>query len=964
MDHTRGLKYIQEFADNLTKISPPTITKVRGKPYTKISFKPDYARLHMQGLTSQMSLLLKKRVYDIAAVTDKKVQVKYNSLVIPIKDFRQYVDYYIGDKDGTPRVYECINARWEYTVCLTLRDEFTQVSFVNGINTSKGGKHVEYILNQIVRKLVAYIKKKKKIDVKPATIKEQLMLFINCSIENPSFDSQVKDYMNTPMNKFGSNCSVSDKFIEKVAKLGVMETAISLTEIKDNNAAKKTDGAKTRTIRGIPKLIDANYAGTDKSSECMLILCEGDSAKAGIVSGLSKEDRNLLGIYPMRGKLFNVRGETNKRISDIVEINDIKKILGLEIDKKYETVEEINQYLRYGRVIFMTDQDLDGSHIKGLGINLFQSQWHSLSKNAQFLGFMNTPILKATKGTQKLVFYNDGEYEEWKKNNDVKGWKIKYYKGLGTSTGKEFKEYFADKKIVTFYHEGTSSDDAIDKVFNKKRADDRKTWLSTYERTRYLDTNKDIVTYDDFIDCEMIHFSKYDCDRSIPNLMDGLKISLRKILYAAFLKNLKDEIKVAQFSGYVSEKSGYHHGEASLNQAIVGMAQNFVGSNNINLFQPNGQFGTRLQGGKDSASERYIYTKLSSITRLIYPEVDNKILTYLDDDGISVEPIYYCPIIPMILVNGSKGIGTGFSTDIMCYNPLQIIDYLMGRLRGNTIYLLPSIEPYYEGFKGQIIKTDPHRYLIKGIYEKVGVNKIRITELPVGTWTDDYKQFLENMMEVGEKKKKHKSIVKSYNDMSTDNVVDITITLTKASLIKLETQKSKSPYYNEIEKVFKLTSSHITSNMHMFNDREQLRKYESIEEIISDYYSVRYEMYKKRKAYLIKTLTGELLVISNKARFIQENLSGVINLMRMRKSAVSELLKERKYTIIDGDEDFKYLVRLPIDSFLQENVDKLMNEKTIAQQQLEKIQTTSIERMWLRELKEIAQRVSETKRKK
>ena len=199
--------------------------------------------------------------------------------------------------------------------------------------------------------------------------------------------------------------------------------------------------------------------------------------------------------------------------------------------------------------------------------------------------------------------------------------------------------------------------DNIDMIFNKKRSNDRKQWLESYNRKNYLDTSKSNVTYKEFIDRELIHFSKYDCDRSIPGLMDGLKISLRKIAYSAFKRNLIEEIKVAQFSGYVSEISGYHHGEASLNGAIIGMSQIFVGSNNINIFEPRGQFGTRNQGGKDAASERYIFTCLNPLTRDIYKKEDENILEYLEDDGTPVEPIYYAPIIPMILVNGSKGIG-------------------------------------------------------------------------------------------------------------------------------------------------------------------------------------------------------------------------------------------------------------------------------------------------------------------
>ena len=286
VDHIRGLKYKQDFNNNLDEICKPTVTKCKTKPYTKITFKPDYARLGIDGLTSDLIALLKKRVYDVAAITDKNLKVKYNSNLVPIKNFQQYIDMYIGDKTENPRVYE--------------DNEFIQVSFVNGIHTAKGGKHVEYILNQITRKLVEFIEKKKKIKVNPNSIKEQLILFLRCDVENPAFDSQTKDYMNTPSSKFGSKCDVSDKFIEKVAKMGVMDAACALTEVKENKAAKKTDGTKSKSVRGIPKLTDANWAGTEKSKDCTIIFCEGDSAKAGIISGLSSDDRNIIGVYPMK----------------------------------------------------------------------------------------------------------------------------------------------------------------------------------------------------------------------------------------------------------------------------------------------------------------------------------------------------------------------------------------------------------------------------------------------------------------------------------------------------------------------------------------------------------------------------------------------------------------------------------------------------------------------------------------
>ena len=970
IDHTRGLKYVQEYSNNLDTVSPPIITKVpkTTKPYTKVSFRPDYRRLGIQGLTSDMVSLLKKRVFDIGAVTDhsiKKIKVMYNNTQIPVKNFQQYIDLYIGNKDSSKRVYESSDERWEYAVAISPTHEFTHVSFVNGICTFKGGKHVDYITTQITRKLCDYIEKKKKIKVNQSAIKEQLMLFLRCDIENPSFDSQTKDYMNTPSTKFGSSCTVSDGFIERVAKMGVMDTACSLTEAKDNKLAKKTDGSKTRTVRGIANFIDANLSGTPQSKDCVLILCEGLSAMSGIVSGLSSDDRNTIGIYPLKGKLLNVRGEQIKKIAENKEINDIKRILGLETGKVYETIDDVNKCLRYGKIMYMTDQDLDGSHIKGLCINLFHSEWASLVKIPGFISFMNTPILRAKKGTQIKLFYNDGEYNRWKETFQggmPTGWTIKSFKGLGTSTSAEFKEYFSNKKIVDFVYSGQQSDDTIDKIFNKKRADDRKMWLEQYDKDSYLDTSKPTVQYEEFINQEMIHFSTYDCARSIPNMVDGLKISLRKILFSAFKRKLTSEIKVAQFSGYVSEHSAYHHGEASLNGAIVNMAQNFVGSNNINLLEPNGQFGTRLHGGDDSASERYIFTMLNPLTRSLFPEADDAVLHYLNDDGTVVEPDYYVPIIPFALINGISGIGTGFSCSVVPYSPMTIIEYLKRKLT-NTDYSTIEFIPYYEGFKGTVNKIADQKYLIKGVYQKIGDDKIRITELPVGTWTMPYTSYLESLVDgvVDKNGKKSSPLLRDFTSISTEVNVDFTVVFPRGKLAELESEMD-SNNCNGVEKLLKLFTTVSTTNMHMFNSECKLQKYSTPEEIIDDFYKVRIGLYQKRKAYLISEMEHKLVRLSNRARYIQETLAGTIDLRRKKTEQVTELLTQKNYATIDGD--FKYLIKMPMDSVTEENVANIMKEKETTEKELETLKKTTVEKMWINELNDLEKEYDKYKNKR
>jgi len=968
VDHVRGLKYVQEFRNNLDTILPPEITKVpSSKPYTKVCFKPDYGRLGINGLTSDMIALLKKRVYDISAITDhsiKKVKVGYNDVTVPIKTFPQYIDLYVGGKDSTKRIYETSDERWEYAVALSPNHEFTQVSFVNGICTFKGGKHVDYIMGQITRKLCDYIEKKKKIKVAHTSIKEQLILFLRCDVENPSFDSQTKDFMNTPVAKFGSSCTVSDTFIEKVAKMGVMEMACSLMNVKENKLAKKTDGSKTRNVRGIANLIDANQSGTVNSKDCILILCEGLSALSGIVSGLSSDDRNTIGIYPLKGKLLNVRGEQIKKIADNKEITDIKKILGLETGYVYQNIDDVNKHLRYGKIMIMTDQDLDGSHIKGLCINLFHSEWASLLHIPGFISFMNTPILRAKKGSQIKLFYNEGEYNRWKNESEINGWTIKYFKGLGTSTSAEFKEYFAHKKIVNFVHNGEPSDDTIDKIFNKKRPNDRKTWLEQYDKNAYLDTSNSSVNYEQFMDKEMIHFSTYDCARSIPNMVDGLKISLRKILFAAFKRRLTSEIKVAQFSGYVSEHSAYHHGEASLNGAIVNMAQNYVGSNNLNLLEPNGQFGTRLQGGDDSASERYIFTMLNPITRYLFPEMDDAVLNYLDDDGTLVEPEYYVPIVPFALMNGISGIGTGFSCSIPAFSPSQIIDYLRFKLKGADTKVVGDFIPYYEGFKGTIKLLSENKYLIRGAYEKIGDDKIRITELPVGVWTMNYTLFLEGLVDGGTDKngKKSPPVIRDFTSICTEVNVDITIVFPRGRLLEIESNIDPITGINGIEKILKLSTTVSTTNMHMFNKDSKLHKYASVEEIIEEFYDVRISMYSKRKVYMIQALQNKLIKLSNRAKYIMASLDGSVDLRKKNAQTVTDLLNDKGFVTIDGD--FKYLIKMPMDSVTEENVERILKEKGDAETELDVLNKTTLENMWLSELDKLKHEYSTYKKKR
>jgi len=689
-DSEQGKKYKQTFKDNMMTKGKPVIKDCKDD-WTRITFVPDLEKFGMTELDEDICDLFKRRAYDMAGCTHHTVKVYLNGRRITTNSFSGYTDLFLGPKvGGQPRVSEKVGDRWEVAVAAS-DDGFQQFSFVNSIATTKGGTHVAHVADQVVDKVLEHLKKKHKgmeKTIKPAHVKSHMKIFVNCLVENPAFDSQTKEFMSLKQSAFGSKCPLSDKFLKGMLDCGILESILTFAQSKQNKDMKKTDGKAKGRLTGIAKLDDANEAGGRNGNKCTLIITEGDSAKALAVSGLSVIGRDYYGVFPLRGKLLNVRDAPHSTIMNNKEISELKQILGLQQGKDYSD-EAARKSLRYGHLMIMTDQDHDGSHIKGLIINFLHCYWPSLLKANDYLREFVTPIVKVTKAKSATPFFTLMEYEKWReeKGHAANGFQIKYYKGLGTSTSAEAKEYFSDLAQHELGFSWTGSHEAalIEKAFSKSQADQRKEWLRAYDPAVHIDHSESSLSYSDFIDRELIHFSNADNVRSIPSFVDGLKPGQRKILFACFKRGkaiMKHEIKVAQLAGYVSEHSAYHHGETSLAGTIVGMAQTYVGSNNINLLYPSGQFGTRIMGGKDAASSRYIFTKLPALTRLIFPPADDGLLNYLQDDGQSIEPQFYVPILPMVLVNGADGIGTGWSSSVPNYNPREIVDNLRRMMGG------------------------------------------------------------------------------------------------------------------------------------------------------------------------------------------------------------------------------------------------------------------------------------------
>jgi DNA gyrase/topoisomerase IV subunit B len=1444
-----GKQYTQSWYDNMTKCEKAIIKKsTSSKGFVKITFIPDRklfaGAFQDSGITDDMISVFHTRTIELAGLVGKDVKVTWNGSVITSNNFEKYIKLFL--RDGmTGYAYEACGPRWEIGAILANHlysdeeelPEDKHISFANGINTKKGGKHVDNVTRKILSDFCDFAKTKK-VDIKPGQLKNSVVLFINSTIVNPSFDSQSKEFLTTPASEFGSRPEYSGKLTQNLVKLGLLDEAKYLLEAKTLRDAKKTDGKKRTTIRGMTKLEDALWAGTARSKECTLILTEGDSAATSAISGLKEVGREKWGVFPLRGKLLNVRDITIQKFNANEELTAIKKILGLEQGKNYKDISE----LRYGRVMIMADQDHDGSHIKGLLMNLFHAEWPGLLKSG-FLCTLLTPILKASKGKSTISFYSIPEFNAWKDNNSLSGWKIKYYKGLGTSTPAEAREWFKDLHEIK-YEWDEQTDESINLAFNKKQADDRKKWLSKYEPTKMLSTDGGKAKYTDFVNNELIHFSNADNIRSLPHLIDGLKPSQRKILYSCFKRNLKDEIRVAQLAGYVSEHAAYHHGEASLMSTIIGMAQNFVGSNNINLLRPVGQFGclspetpvllwngeikeakdiivddiligddglprtvlkttsgidtmyeiidvqnksmkvnsqhiltlkytdnfkikfkkcsntwyfnyydnvtikqctivtteclennhfnksklskeagyelilkkqkelkkqynsstiidikvedylklstfnkrslymisnpncinwekqdvpidpyilgawlgdgdhmgkgftscdeeiiksfvcwlktigaevthhksinhdgyhysirrkntgylpaignkehskkscigcissnveikhnvcdwiceesdninninnyekcnrlklnpftqllrdnnlygnkhipinyiindknTRLQllagfidtdgtikennsettfieisqskrlhenliksldfiakslgystsiyhngqnkltkkgedssvltlrimgnnideiptriqrkkiefsqtrtsktmhytkfvvnnlgkgpfngwqidgnerfllgnfvvthnsrllGGEDSASPRYIHTYLEDIVSKIFRKEDSCLLKFLDDDGELVEPEYYLPVIPLLAINGSVGIGTGYSTDIPPHKPEDIVSLIRHRLLGNidTLEGRP-LDPWWWGFKGKIIRTDESTWTTKGIYEFNDDKKsVTITELPVGTWTKNYKAFLDGLCETDDKKvkdakKEAKKVekggsqlskgtraskndeepvgIKGFDDLYNDIDVKFIIYFTEDGYDTIKDDKDK------FEKKFKLKNTWKTTNMTCFDTDFNIVKYKTVGDILEKFIEKRLPLYEARRQSILETLKKQIEELDARRRFIQAILDERLILQKKTDDEIVEQLKECNIpplsnpTAPDDYNSYEYCVKMRIDRVKKAAVIELDKQITDKSSEIERLEAETASSLWMADLDE------------
>eukprot|EP01083_Nonionella_stella_P285673 972500_1 len=945
--------------------------------YTKISFNPDLSRFGLESIDSDLMSLLERRVYDVAAC-NPSVEVSFNGEVLPIDSFLAYLKLFpslvnseSGELADSVMYSKLPRGGWEIAVCPSDQENFQQNSFVNSIATVRGGRHVEHIVDQLTSFMVAQLARPpvssglQPVTVTAAHVRRHLHVFVNARVANPSFDSQTKETLHSQPQRFSAD--IPQRFLRAVWEhSGVPERVCEWERAREQTALNRSTRRRARV--NVPKLEDANWAGGEKAEECTLILTEGDSAKSLARAGLEVVGRDKFGVFPLRGKLLNVRDAVHDKIMQNEEISNVKTIMGLQHDCTYDPTDPAsaaNPPLRYGRLMLMCDQDHDGSHIKGLVLNFIHTFWPALLKRDGFMEAFVTPIVKANHRRSKSTvrsFFTVPEFTAWFQSLEAAErahWRIKYYKGLGTSTAAEGREYF--KKLglhrIPFRWGGPSDGSALKLAFSSSLADARKQWLREFVPGTFLDFGLGAVSYTDFVNRELILFSMANNQRSIPSVVDGFKPGQRKVLFACLKRNLKNEIKVAQLAGYVAEQTGYHHGEVSLQSTIVHMAQDFVGANSLPMLMPNGQFGTRHMGGDDSASARYIYTCLDPLARLIFPAEDDAVLKHLEEDGEIVEPEWFTPVVPMVLVNGTKGIGTGFSTSVPSYHPLDVIANLQLRLAGSD---LKPMLPWVRGFRGRIepkgdevpVESTTNSYVITGKAERRG-NSIIISEIPFARSTESFKEHVSKLQ--------RRNSIQRFAEHHTERFVAFEL-CGNSSQIDALCDASGEPSAQKLG----LRKMLRTGNMWLFDSDGKIKKYTDPRQIIDDYFEIRLDFYARRKSALLSAMSSAQRRLSNRVRFVELISAGKLQLHRRSKAELVAELAELKFTAGDRleiEEDneeteastpspaaFDYLLSLPLGSLTRDRAEALRREHADVRARATELRATSVETLWGREL--------------
>jgi len=901
----RGMTYATEPKVKAVKAKAPRMT-------TTVKVEPDMS--YFDGLENLEPLMPVMRTLLVTLAATTGLKISFNGTAVKENTFKKLVESYQHENVQLGKVNGL-----EFAIALGHEVSEVRESWVSGTYTRKGGTHVKLIEDQIYDVVkTAFAKKKTTAQLYRYNVMSQVAIWVNLRLPAPDFDTQSKDALTS---KLDARAYGVPNMASMVRKAGLLEVYEKILAQKEERAlGKAMNGRKKRTIN-VKKLIDARQAGTRHSYRCSLMLTEGDSARTFVVSGLAVAGGERFGVLPLKGKPLNAMKASSKELAANQELQDVCKTLGLNFGKKYESERDL-QTLRYGHVVVLADADVDGFHILGLVVAFFQHYFPALLKSG-YVRRMITPVVVATKRAERREFFTVPDFNAFISGKS--GWKVRYLKGLGSSTKAEAKAYFKSlPRYLKYVNFDDKASEAIDMFFNDKRAADRKAWMKNDAmELDYASQTQDVSA---FVDSELQLFAQDSLSRAIPSFMDGLKESQRKILFGCIRKDNGSTTKIAQLASYVAEKTMYLHGEKSLADAITAMTQGFVGSNNLPLLVPEGQTGSRLQNGADAASPRYTFTKLQPYAHDLFLSADDGVLDYCVEEGVRVEPKFYVPVLPMVLINGSKGLAVGYSTVLPQHAVEDVVASIQSKLKGADF--LP-LTPKWNGWTGTVTE-DAKAWHTHGVFEREG-STVTITELPIGPSIDKYTAHLSKLLDAGK--------ITSFENLSTEDAPSYVLQVPA----------------NFDAKALKMTKSITKSCLNLLDEAGAIRTFESVAKVLVRFYDVRVAYYESRRLHLIKVLTKELRELDLKIKFIAAVVQGTIDVRGARDAVVAQALA----IDVPRAKTLEFL-RLQLLSLTEEKVQELMVERAGVRLDIEKFRDTNAKAMYAADLK----RFVKTKKRK
>jgi len=975
------------WTNNMYDIEEPVIKEnYNGPSYVEIEYDLEFARFDMTEYTDDMMKVFARHAIDLSLCW--KIPVVINGETF---DYSNIVDYakllfgkcsnaiihrqYSKDRKHLPEVEVCI---------VETINEGYACSFINGMQTTEHGVHFEACIDAL-GSIVSSINtemKDQKVKMSSKDLVKHISFIVTAQLPDPVFSNQSKTKLGSPRPAVKYEKATIDKVFswKHIIDLFIHELALR-AKAKGDKSARKVNG---RIL--LDKGYDANLAGSDQGQECTLIICEGKSAEAWVrmFIGCMEDGYSYFGSYPVRGKFINSRVCSVKKLLANKEYNDIVTLMGFEPDTDYS--EEANRKsLRYGRILLATDADDDGAHIKGLIMGMIEHLYPSIL-STDVLQTIRTPMVVATVGGRRVKFYTNSDYDQWCEetpdHDNQKKYKQMFYKGLGTNTKKDVLEVIADPRIVVNVSDEKTKE-SMDMCFGRGQAGKRKEWANRIDEARGLSVPNEVQeqTVTEFVDNELIFYTVSNILRSIPSFQDGLKQGQRKVVYSVFRNWSKENkpknglrtdlplFKVAQFAGYVAQHENYHHGEKCLEDTIVHLAQDYIGSgNNILHLDPEGQFGSRAAAGKDRAQSRYLFTKPNELMRFLYVPADFNLVPQMVEEGQKIEPEFLLPILPMALINQCIGVGTGWSTFIPPHDPLRIIDWLENKISGSEKQVFVKV--WYRGFTGDVeMKTvngenanlvagimninDPdeeesqaledmdeaekmERYRandedivfvdkfttktveLSGCYEVNGP-EIVITELPPGR-CDNY--YLEHLEKLRRDKK-----ISNYEMRSTDTKPRFHMTPVRGNID---------------EEDLKLSKTLGLSNMVLLVNGKP-RRFETVYDILETFYDHRLPYYEKRRLFLMNMYQEEVGYLKNKARFIKLVVEDKIIVSKRKREDIKKDMVKHKIPV-------EILTNIRLTNLTEEDIKELEEEVKVADKKYQKYKNTTDKLLWLEDL--------------